>query len=310
MPLQTNAFKLWLILSAFASIALVPAHAHAQTSSRDTVEFDATTGTPIIDVEIEDQSFRFALDPLLGPFVTINPDARDRVPVRNVKAEAISAKLDGAEIKGSLAKIKLKAGYRSHTVEAALINRDHFPGADTEPYDMAGGFEALPGHFIVVHLNKGLTGPMKEITFQRARSDPRAGFPIGIAETPMRINVHFANPVTWLDRRAAEALINEGLMEPTGEVSRISVWYGLQMPVQKITSTRPITIKGLALKNLQARTGEALILPEADENVIIVQRSRRGQRPPNVLLGIETLRQCAKMVFDKRKRRLTLTCPA
>lgn len=282
----------------------------AFASKRGTVEFDATSGTPITIVQIGKESFRFALDPLLGPFVTVNPDAQDRLAVKSIRDEGIKAKIDGVEIKGSLAKIVLRAGQRRHTVEAALMGRDHLPEGKAQSYDIAGGFEALPGHYVVVHLNREITGPKREITLSRQSNDLRPGFPIGVADLDMRLNVHFANSTTWLDRRAAEALINLQLLEATGEITEIPVWYGLRMSVQRVLPLKPIALKGIALTKLQARTSETLILPEPDENVILVQRTKQGAQLPSILLGFDTLKQCAKLVFDQRKRRMTLTCPA
>lgn len=295
-------------LGFLCAIGLIASPAAA--SDGRTIEFDATSGAPITQVVIGETTYRFALDPLLGPFLTVNPKAREGLEVSSLKEGGISASIDGARIKGSLAKVRLKVGRRSHSVEAALINRDHLPEGASAPYDVAGGFEALPAQTIIVHLNKELTGPMREIAFSRRKTDMRAGFPIGVAGVPMRLNAHFANSMTWLDRRAAEALINLNLIEPTGEVEAIPVWYGLRMPVQSVKPMKRITLKGIPLGKLQARTDAPLILPEPDKNVILVQRTGKRGPAPSILLGIDTLRQCAKMVFDRRKRRLTFTCPA
>ncbi|MEM6907257.1 MAG: hypothetical protein AAF494_01145 [Pseudomonadota bacterium] len=241
--------------------------------------------------------------------MTINPFTNKRLKVEAIWDDAMTARVDEAQIKGGLGMARLKIGSLTQKVPAVLIRRAHFPSTQREDYDVAGGFESLPGTRVVVHLNRGVRGPLRRIHFARRRTDTRAGFPIEIVESPMRLNVQFVSSTTWLERRAAQPLIDEGLVRPTGDISVLPVWYGLDMPVQRLEPVKAIHLRGIPLKDLEARTSEPLSVPSPDANVIIVQAWKDITGPPSILLGKDSLKDCARLEFDQRRRRLTLFCP-
>ena len=274
------------------------------------IEFDATNGTPVTEVIVKKQRVRFALDPVLGPYAAVNPEAAPGLGLKGLPIGSAAASIDGAQIKGKVARFGISVDGRKRMVSAALLGRSHLPARSGAAYALAGGFEALPADRIIVQLNKGLSGPMEELVFTRPPKDKERGFPVSIDGIEMRLMFQFANPHSWLDRRAAQALVDQGTVRPFGAISTIPVWFGLEMPVQSVKSSATLEINGLPLSALQARTAEPLALPEPDENVIIVSAQRDDNRPPVLLLGTGSLSHCVQMTFEQATRRLTLTCRA
>lgn len=293
-----------------AVAVLVAALFPSASAGANTIEFDIGEGTPITQVRIGEETFRFALDPLVGAFVAINPEAVPRVEVRGAREDGIEAWVDEARIKGVLARASLEAGRRSHVVEVALMSRAHLPDAAGPPYDIAGGFGALPADRVIVHLGRAVDGPTRDFVFARLPTDSGPGYPLEIAGRSMRLNIQFANPSTWLDRRAAFAFMDAAWVEPVDETRMLPVWFGLSMPVQRLRTKGRLVLNGLPLGPVEARTREPLILEEPDENVIIVTGEREDQPDPIILIGTGTLDHCSRITWERKSRRLTLTCRA
>ena len=273
-----------------------------------TLELDASQGAPVINAIVKRQPVRFALDPVLGRYAAVNPEAAPRLGLSGYPIGNAAASIDGAEIKGKVARFGITIDGRKRMVSAALLGRSHLPAGDAQGYDLAGGFEALPADRIVVWLNRGIEGATEQISFTRPEKDKERGFPVSLGGINMRLNFHFANDHSWLDRQAAQSLADQGKIEPFGEVRTIPVWFGLDMPVQEVRSRAPLEVNGLRLQSLQARTSAPLVLPEPDDQVIIVTGQREGKRTPVLLVGAGSLSHCSKMVFERASQRLTLSC--
>lgn len=304
----TALYKVPLYLVLLASI-LAPMPARSQKNFGGTIELDATSGMPMLDVEVSGRPFRLALDPLLGKHLVLNPATARRIGFRAIEGVTIEAGIDEAIVNAAVDRMMISANRRSQWVFGVSVGQPHQPYGVTEPYDLAGGFEALPAGTIIVHLNHDLAGPMREYRFSRAIADQSAGFPITIGETKMRMNVHFANSASWLDRAAAQMLVDESKMRPTGAVRLIPAWFGLQVPVQDVSADRPVTIKGLVVERLQARTPDPLKVPSELAREMIVSRLADRDQPPVLLIGTDTLSRCARMTFHRRSQTLILTCP-
>ena len=293
-----------------ASLLVMPSNPGSAEGSenRSTLELDASQGAPVLDAIVKRQAVRFALDPVLGPYAAVNPESAPRLGLSGYPIGNSAASIDGAEIKGKVARFGITIDGRKRMVSAALLGRSHLPAGNGQGYDLAGGFEALPADRVIVWLNRDVEGATEEIVFTRPEGDRERGFPVSLGGMSMRVNFHFANDQSWLDRRAAQSLVTQGEIEPVGEVRTIPVWFGLNMPVQEVRSRGPLEGNGLRLGALQARTAAPLVLPEPDDQVIIVTGQREDKRAPLLLVGAGSLSHCSKMTFERAERRLTLSC--
>ena len=299
---------LLLLSLAILGLSAAPASAQIGAKLRSKIEFDTTRGTPLMDVEVGGRKLRFALDPLLGRHLVLNPGTVRMLAFRPIEGLSIEAGLDEATVTGAAGRMLIRAKGGAQYVYGVFLGQPHLPYGSNEQYDLAGGFESLPAKTVIVHLNRDLTGPMRNYRFSRSASDAEPGFPVRINDTRMRMNVQFANAATWLDRRAAEMLVDEGKMRPRGQIVPIPAWFGMQIPVQEVVPTTPVSLKGLIVERLQARTPDPLILPQAGQGEIIVSSIADDDRSPVILVGTQAFRDCASMTFNRLTRSLTLRC--
>lgn len=302
------AFARVLLFAAQLALLLTPLPAHPQSNFGGTIELDATAGVPMLDVEVQGRPLRLALDPLVGKHLVLNPAAARLIGFRAIEGVTIKAGIDEATVDSQADRMVISANRRSQWVFGVSVGLRHQPYGMKAHYDVAGGFEALPAKTIIVHLNRNLAGPMRDYRFTRSTTDELPGFPVSIGETRMRMNVHFANAGSWLDRGAAQMLVDMNSLRPTGPVRLIPAWFGLQIPVQDVITDTPVTLKGLVVERLQARTPDALKLPSELAQEIIVSRLVARDQPPRILVGTDTLSHCTRMTFHRRSQTLILRC--
>jgi hypothetical protein len=275
--------------------------------SEATVE-DATEGMPTTKVKIRGMDALCALDPIFADFVVVNPHAAKRLGLDGLPFGRSGVSIDGAIIKGKVARFSMGIGHNEAMTTAALFSRSHSPGNQKQEYDVAGGFEALPVDYIVVQLNNGISGSLRDIVFSKASNDKMDRFPVTIHGTEMRIAVQFINPGSWLGARAAQYLVDDRWAVPTGEVMSLPVWFDLQMNVQQIELAAPLQVNGLQLTSLFARTTASLKLREPDDSVIMVSGQRRNAKPPMLMIGREAFKHCLSMTYERIARRMTRRC--
>ena len=203
-------------IAALLALLLTPFPAHSQSNVGGTIELDATAGVPILDVEVRGRQLRYALDPLVGKHLVLNPAAARLIGFRAIEGVTIKAGIDEVTVDSQVDRMVISANRRSQWVFGVSVGLRHQPYGINAQYDLAGGFEALPAQTIIVHLNHNVTGPMRDYRFSRSTTDQLPGFPISIGETRMRMNVHFANPASWLDRSAAQMLVDMNKLRPRG----------------------------------------------------------------------------------------------
>ena len=89
--------------------------------------------------------------------------------------------------------------------------------------------------------------------------------------------------------------------------------FGVSRPVRLLRLGRPVEMNGFRFSEFHVRTSDNrgnLALPadpDADPDKVVVTGSRQ-RAAFEVTLGLDRLRQCSRLVWDNRSRRMTFHC--
>jgi hypothetical protein len=137
------------------------------------------------------------------------------------------------------------------------------------------------------------------------------------------ISLELNSPVTVMNARAGEALINAGLMRRVPEIGYWRPFPGVALPWQRLQASPGANILGLPLRDVGVRVSEAearaidaaakgTSTETDDEDTITVSADRKTKkkrgRDPWILFGRDVLDQCSRIIFDRDNKRWLLTC--
>lgn len=134
-----------------------------------------------------------------------------------------------------------------------------------------------------------------------------------VADEKIRITLELNAPETILNARAAEALIEAGMVSRVAAVGLWRPFPGVALPIQRLTARDGATLMGLPIINAAVRITEAearridaqakagTSTAEDDEDAITVtaDRKKKGGRAPWVLIGRTTMDKCSTITLDR-----------
>ena len=143
-----------------------------------------------------------------------------------------------------------------------------------------------------------------------------------VADEKIRVTLELNAPETILNARAAEALIEAGMVRRVAAVGLWRPFPGVALPIQRLEAKDGATLMGLPIINAAVRITEAearridaaakagTSTQEDDEDAITVtaDRKKKGGRAPWVLIGRTTLDQCSTITLDRPARLWHLAC--
>jgi hypothetical protein len=98
-----------------------------------------------------------------------------------------------------------------------------------------------------------------------------------------------------------------------GETASVPIAFGIARPVRTLRLAKPLQIGALTISTLGVRTadfGNASGIREAggDPDEIVVTAKARNEKRDRISLGADSLARCSSILFDKRARKVRLTC--
>lgn len=135
---------------------------------------------------------------------------------------------------------------------------------------------------------------------------------VGGAPLRVRFNPYDAHTFATAGAGVRIAAVHGGKLG--GDTRSVPIAFGIKRPVRALRLERPFPIGPLALSALDVRTadfGSALSIGEegADPDEIVVVGKRKNPAGRDRLwLGADQLSRCSSITFDKRARRIHLTC--
>jgi hypothetical protein len=265
-----------------------------------TLELDARNGPPVLDVVAGGRAMRLEVEPDLGPGVALNRNAPSARGIRPALTRNVTISIrDGPSIRGRLAatRIVLADGVRLNAPVGL------YALTVSQVADGVVGLSALPHDIITIQLGAREVGevdlqmPLTAAGGVFGRID-RDGDRIGLA-------YRFRDTASVLNVRATRMLEAEGKLVPRGTLVNHEVVLGLRTSAQPVTTDfRP---RGLDLGNTLAETN-APLEGAPEPGTVIVIGSRTALPPPRVALGRQALRACSRIVIDRRRQLLTLSC--
>lgn len=143
-----------------------------------------------------------------------------------------------------------------------------------------------------------------------------------VMDEKIRVTLELNAPETILNARAAEALIEAGMVRRMRAVGLWRPFPGVALPIQRLESSPGATLMGLPIINAAVRITEAeakRIDAEAqagtstaddDEDAITVtaDRGKKRGRTPWVLIGRTTLDKCSTITLDRPAKLWRLRC--
>lgn len=143
-----------------------------------------------------------------------------------------------------------------------------------------------------------------------------------VADEKIRVTLELNAPETILNARAAEALIEAGMVRRVRAVGLWRPFPGVALPIQRLESRADATLMGLPIINAAVRITEAeakridkeaqagTSTAEDDEDAITVTADRKTKRgrSPWVLIGRDTLDRCSSITLDRPGKIWRLRC--
>jgi hypothetical protein len=264
-------------------------------------------GLPIVQLSIKGQAVRLAIEPALGGYASLNKSSAERLKVRPVPLVRAAVSMDDAQISGRVTRQSMKLGQNSETSWFGLFTPDALPGV--AGVDGIAGLEALPADIVMIKLAESAAGSAtRTISFIPLKDQP-GYYAAQLDGQDVRLTFHFFHPETNINRPLSQDLTQNRLLSPTGEHRKTRWYFGLEVPMQPMQA-QDWTIQGLAPGPILARSKAPLVVPDAEAMDIIVTSKDDEAPKPTLSLGRAALAGCTQMLYERKSRALTLTCPA
>jgi hypothetical protein len=265
-------------------------------------------------VKINGHMLRLRLDTGVGRII-LNPSAAAAAGIRP-SMFAAQAQIGPVRIRGNTSLKRIELGAWRATRRVVWFERDVVEGADGL---IAVGM--LPFASTTLRI-RAATAADRPVVLP-VEADDSGGLlyrhPLGSEQ--VRFNFRLWMPTSLATASAGAHLAEHHNGSWAGEPVERPLWLGVVRPVRPMRFASPVTLGGaFAIDSLLVRTGDFrgnYVLPtdapaaDADPDEIVVTANvGRGRAILNTSLGYDRLGLCASLVYSRRAKTLTLTCPA
>lgn len=264
-------------------------------------------GNFLIDARINGHAVRLRVDPETSGYVILNPATVERIGLRR-SLIASSTQIGPVRLEGWSKVAELSIGGVTGDRRMVWIDRPAVEGADglIGPADL---------HYdqVVFEISEPRAG---EATFELPLEFVRAGglyFRLPLGEDLLRVQFSLIKPDSLATAAAGARLAELHGGRWSGDPHDQLIEFGVTRPVRPLQLARPVLLHGFAFDRFDVRTGDNrgnLDLPadpDADPDEVVVTGSRQRARF-ELTFGLDRLRQCSRMVWNNRSRRMTLHC--
>jgi hypothetical protein len=300
--------------AAAAALAATAAPAAAQRRAAPPSFVVGAENGFIVPVKVNGHMLRLRLDTGVGRII-LNPSAATAAGIRP-SMFAAQAQIGPVRIRGNTSLKRIELGGWRATRRVVWFERDVVEGADGL---IAVGM--LPFASTTLRI-RAATAADRPVVLP-VEADDSGGLlyrhPVGGEQ--VRFNFRLWMPTSLATASAGAHLAEHHNGSWAGEPVERPLWLGVVRPVRPVRFASPVTLGGgFAIESLQVRTGDFrgnYVLPtdapaaEADPDEIVVTANvGRGRAILNTSLGYDRLGRCASLVYSRRTKTLTLTCPA
>ncbi|MCW3846719.1 hypothetical protein OF829_05670 [Sphingomonas sp. LB-2] len=288
---------------AFAAAALLLAGA-ADSGER------MITGDRTLAITAGGVPARLRIDPGAPTSPIFNPDFAARAGFR-AGWIGFQARVGPVKVGGQTAVIRLDFGDGEFKRRVGWFTAPYVEGADG-----AAGPGALAADRVRFVLGPAMPG-------ERSVSLPLADFgrsgmgiylDVGGERIAVMFNLDRPRSFATASAGASIAASNGGRFD--SEPARMKIHLGVERPVRHMALATPLSVGPLSIAGVMVRTGDfgsAASIPEGeadagdpDEIVVVGAKKRKGEQ--RLLIGRDYLDRCSSILFDKRARRVTLSC--
>jgi hypothetical protein len=232
----------------------------------------------------------------------LSTGAAERLGLRNLPLSQARIVMDGAGLVGRVARPNLRFANGETERVTAII----FAAPITDLADGAIGPGVLPYNQIVIRLGPDAPGA-RDLSF-RLQDPDLWDAPVRLSPArEFQLGFMLARPYTMLNRPAAGLLEADRALTPAGELESREFLLGLSSLMQPVIVDPALTVQGLALGTVLARTASPIIGALEEEAVFVVAESDRAP-VPRLTLGREALNACSTISANRRARTLTMRC--
>jgi hypothetical protein len=137
---------------------------------------------------------------------------------------------------------------------------------------------------------------------------------IQVGGQPLRVRFNPYHPHTLATAGAGVRIAASHDGRIGGETRSLPIAYGIRRPVRALQLERPLQVGPLSITALDVRTadfGNAGTIREQGgdpDEIVVTGRRKRNISRDRLWLGADQLQRCSSIVFDKKARRIRLTC--
>lgn len=266
----------------------------------------------IVPVIVNGHVVRLRVDPEAPDYVVVNPAVARRTRLRPTLLGGVYALVGPVSIDGNSKEAALSHQGRSIRKRFAWLDRDVVEDADglISP-------AALPYERVVFELRPERAAEVTS-SFAMTYSDEYGLlFPMRIGAQSVQFQFSTLKPRSMATAAAGAHIAEAQSGAWAGEAISQLIEYGVHRPLRPLALQRPLALDRLPLRDFLVRTSDNLgnrslpSEPSADPREIVVTGARTRQKAVYMLtLGLDALRSCSRMVYERLQHRLTLRCAA
>lgn len=303
-----RAIGVWLLLAWAALLGtLLPA---TPAAAADLVV--RASDNFIVPVMVKGHLVRLRVDPETPDYVIVNRSAARRIGLRPTLLGGLYALVGPVSLDGNSKAATLTHQGRSVRKRFAWLDTDFIEGADglISP-------AALPYERVIFELQPEAPGEVTSSFAMTYSTEYGLLFPMQVGGQAIEFQFSTLKPGSMATAAAGAHIAEAQGGAWAGEAISQLIEYGVHRPVRPLDLQRPLAIGWLPLGDFLVRTSDNLgnrnlpSEPSADPREIIVTGTRNRQNALYMLtLGLDALRGCSRIVYERPPHRLTLRCRA
>lgn len=258
-------------------------------------------------VRVNGHPLRLRVDPEAPGFVVLNPDVARRIGLRpsllSVEAIIGPVKLDG----------ETKVALIEHEAMRFRRRVAWVPGQAADDADGLVNPANLPFDRVVFELGTPAAGESERTLAMDYTREYGLRFPMKVGERIVHFQVSTSKQRSMATAAAGAqiaAIFGGGW---SGDQFEQLIEYGVRRPVRPMTLQRPAAVGGVSVADFLVRTGDhrgnnSLPSDSTDPAEIVVTGPSTQSAVFMMTLGLDKLRACSRMSYERPTRRMTLRC--
>jgi hypothetical protein len=294
------------LLISVATMSLFASSCASNASTPTIPETLILSGDNIVDVMINGQAFKVAIDPDIGNARVLNSDTAKKL--------ALKGSMIGGHHWVGPVRVNAESNVLNYEMGPFKNKKRTFWLRDGKASDLADGAisaSAVPYKIVQFQLKSPSTNE-KLFTLPLSKKSGNPVLNINGQSIPVRFDLKRTETLVAASTGILLSQIYGGGL--SGETNSQIIRYGILRPTKRLTLAQPMEIGGLPLRELLVRIsdfGDARAIKNVDEvdgDELVVSAESKKKPSHAISLGRGFLAQCSSLTFDYSMQQVKMSC--